>query len=130
MPRTLSTVLALLCFTAGSGAQSEDPLQSAMKHLERAEYAEAVKHFEKAIDAYALTERLDEARRVYMDMFVGNRAGASLLMRAMKSWVERHRGAPGNVPVQKFAEFDAWVQERDALAVATINLIHNSPDWK
>ena len=128
-----TTVVLLLLISPGaaqSGSTAHEALSAGIKHLERAEYADALKDFDRALDAYAAAERLEDARHEYMQLFVGNRNYANVLMKAMKTWVERHRTDAGGLTAAAFAEFDAWVQERDALAAATINLVHNSPDWK
>ena len=65
-----------------------------------------------------------------MQLFVANRNYANVLMKAMKTWVEKRRTDSGGLAPATFAAFDSWVKERDALAAATINLVHNSPDWK
>ena len=144
----LSTALALVLFGSSPGvaqppdlsaraapaiaaiAVINDPLLSGISHLQRAEYAEAVTDFERALDSYAEAKRLDAARQAYMEMFIGNRGHASVLMRAMRTWVQKHRADAAGLTTVEFAAFDSWVQERDALAAATLNLVHNSPDWK
>ncbi len=134
MRRLLSTSLALLILGATVAAQpappATDPLRSGVKRLDRAEYAEALQDFDTALDSYAATQRMEDVKRAYMDMFVGHRHHAGVLMKAMKTWIEKHRGDNAGLPPAVFAGFDAWVRERDALAAATINLVHNLPDWK
>ena len=142
MPRVLSAALALVLFTASSYAQSNgvpaspalpaghEFMSSALARLDRSEYAEAISAFDKALDSYATAQRLDEFRQTYMRMFVGNRFHANVLMKAMKAWVEKRRTEPAGLAPSTVAEFGVWVQERDALAAATVNLAHNSPDWK
>jgi hypothetical protein len=138
MSRVFSTVAVLVLLAASSAAQSpgspassaDDSMGIAMAHLDRSEYGEALSRFDKALDAYAAANRLDEIRQTYMRMFVGNRNHANVLMKAMTSWVAKRRAASGESLPSAPAEFDAWVQERAALAAATVNLAHNSPDWK
>ena len=134
MSRLLSTALALLVLTSPNAAQTDAPaneaLKAGIKRLESAEYADALKAFDKALDTYAGARRLEDAKRAYMQLFVGNRNHANVVMKAMKVWVETHRDDAAGLPAAAFAEFDAWVRERDALAEATVNLVHNSPDWK
>ena len=134
MRRLMSTALAVLLFAAGAAAQPRlpgpDALRSGVTRLERAEYTEALTDFEQALDAYAATQKLEEAKQAYMAMFVGRRQHANVLMKAMKVWVEKHRADSAGLPPAMFNGFDDWVQERDALAAATINLVHNLPDWK
>ena len=137
MPRVLSILAVLVSLAASSAAQSPalpaaghgDPMATAVGHLDRSEYADAQSQFDKALDAYAAANRFDDIRQTYMRMFVGNRNHADILMKAMKAWTARHRAGAGPVP-PAFLAFDAWVQERDGLAAATVNLAHNSPDWK
>jgi hypothetical protein len=47
----------------------------------------------------------------------------------MKTWAEKHRAQPAVDPAT-FEAFNAWILERDTLALAVGNLGHNSPDWK
>jgi len=135
MSRLIPTSAALLLLAVAVAAQApaaaaNDAMNSGVTRLERAEYAAALKDFDTALDAYAAEQRLDHAQHEYMRMFVGNRHHANALMKAMKAWVLKHRTGTAGLPRAAFAAFDAWVQERDALAIATVNLVHNSPDWK
>jgi len=150
MSRSLSTALALFLLFAGARAESgrlaasdlsqalpqapvsqaNDALKSGITRLERAEYSEAVKAFDGALDLYAGAQRLEDAKHAYMQLFVVNRNYANVLMKAMKTWVEKRRTDAGGMAPAALAAFDSWVKERDALAAATINLVHNSPDWK
>ena len=84
----------------------------------------------RRLDQYAGAQRLEDAKHAYMQLFVSNRNYANMLMKAMKTWVEKHRNDSGGLAPAAFRAFDGWVKERDALATATINLAHNSPDWK
>jgi hypothetical protein len=139
MSRVLSTAAALILL-AGSGfsrtlaapldSAAHDALKAGVTRLERAEYSAASAEFDRALDLFAGAQRLEDAQRAYMQLFVTNRSYANVLMKAMKSWVDKRRTDSGGVPPATFAAFDGWVQERDALAAATINLVHNSPDWK
>lgn len=139
MPRVLSAVIALvLMFAASSSAQSNGAasgrsdafMSSALAHLDRSEYTDAISAFDKMLDSSATVQGLEDVRRTYMRMFVGNRFHAGVMMKAMTAWVEKHRTAPAGLSASALAEFSAWVQERHALAAATVNLAHNSPDWK
>jgi hypothetical protein len=134
MYRWMSTALALFLLATPASAQpdvsAEDALKIGIERLQRAEHVEALGYFDKALDSYAGAQRLDAARGAYMDLFVSNRTYANALMKAFKTWVEKHRTDAAGLDPSVFAAFDAWVHERDALAAATINLVHNSPDWK
>ena len=81
-------------------------------------------------EAYLGLNRLDEAKQAYMHLFVHDRAASTMLMKAMRTWIENRRAQPGAVDPAAVAAFDAWVRERDMLASSVGNLGHNSPDWK
>jgi len=81
-------------------------------------------------EAYLGLNRLEETKQSYMHLFVHDRTASNVLMKAMKTWVERRRSQPAGVDAATFKAFESWVQERDALAASVVNLGHNSPDWK
>jgi len=81
-------------------------------------------------EAYLGLNRLDAAKQSYMHLFVHDRAASNVLMKAMKAWVEKRRAQPAGVEPSAIDAFDAWVRERDTLALSVGNLGHNSPDWK
>jgi hypothetical protein len=114
--------------------EPKDPEQA------RKEYEAALKDFEMAptsseavahrAEAYLGLNRLINAKQAYMHLFVHDRTASSVLMKAMKTWVEKHRARPAGIEPAAIDAFDAWVRERDTLASAVVNLGHNSPDWK
>lgn len=81
-------------------------------------------------EAYLGLNRLTDAKQAYMHLFVHDRMASHVLMKAMKTWVERHRAQPASMEPAAIDAFDAWVRERDTLASSVVNLGHNSPDWK
>ena len=81
-------------------------------------------------EAYLGLNRLDAAKQSYMHLFVHDRGASNVLMKAMKTWVATRRAQPGGVEPAALDAFDAWVRERDTLALSVGNLGHNSPDWK
>jgi hypothetical protein len=91
-------------------ATTTDALNSGLKHLEK--------------------NSLADVKKAYMHLFVHDRTASGLLMKAMKSWVEKRRAQPSGTDAASIDAFDAWVRERDALAASVVNLGHNSPDWK
>jgi hypothetical protein len=135
MPRVI-LIAVILLFVASLGlAQSpdlavDDPLAVALERLGRGEYTEALVDLDKGLDTYASGQRIEDVKRVYMRLFVNNRTYSNVLMNAMKKWVEKHRTDTAGLEPHVFTSFRSWVEERDALAAATINLAHNSPDWK
>jgi tetratricopeptide (TPR) repeat protein len=107
-------------------------------------YEQALDSYEKALklapnfgdaieyraEAYLALNRLADAKHSYIHLFVHDRANANVLMTAMKAWVAARRKAASGIDPSALAAFEAWVSERDTLASATVNLGHNSPDWK
>jgi tetratricopeptide (TPR) repeat protein len=108
------------------------------------DYARALESYERALalapasseaieyraEAYLGLNRLEDAKRAYMHLFVHDRTASHVLMKAMKAWGEQHRAKPAGVDPAAADAFNAWVLERDALASSVGNLGHNSPDWK
>jgi hypothetical protein len=80
--------------------------------------------------AYLASNRLDEAKRAYLLLFATDRYSASVLMNAMRAWVEKRRSHSEDVDAAKLKAFDQWIRERADLAAKTINMSHNAPDWK
>lgn len=85
---------------------------------------------ENRAEAYLGLNRLTDAKQAYMHLFVHDRTASNVLMKAMKTWVERHRVQPAGIEPAAINAFEAWVRERDTLASSVVNLGHNSPDWK
>lgn len=125
-------------------AAAAEALNSGRKRLARKEYEAALKDFEFAAEAMPMSSqvihyraeaylglnRLDAAKQSYMHLFVHDRTASNVLMRAMKAWVDTRRAKPAGVAPAVIDAFDAWVRERDTLAMSVGNLGHNSPDWK
>lgn len=118
-------------------------IQKAQKQA-RGDYEKAVADFKKAISlvphmyrayngmgyAYLGLNRLDEAKQAYLLLFATDRANATVLMKAMKAWVEKRRADPAGVDPSTLTLFETWVNERADLAAKTVNMAHNAPDWK
>jgi tetratricopeptide (TPR) repeat protein len=90
-------------------------------------FSEAIEY---RAEAYLGLNRLDDAKRAYMQLFVNDRATSNVLMKAMKAWVVKRRAEPAGLDAVTLGAFEAWVHERDTLAASVLNLGHNSPDWK
>ena len=153
MSHRLATAVLGLILAGSGGVLAEDKtpygaateaLNSGLKRLEKQEYEAALKDFDAALtlaptlsdairhrgEAYLGLNRIGDAKQAYMHLFVHDRTASSVLMKAMKSWVEKRRAQPAGTDAASLDAFDAWVRERDALAAAVVNLGHNSPDWK
>jgi tetratricopeptide (TPR) repeat protein len=66
--------------------------------------------------AYLATDRLDEVKSAYMDLFYHNRPLADQLMVSMQAWLTRHRTAADGVRPADIDAFDKWLTERDGIA--------------
>jgi tetratricopeptide (TPR) repeat protein len=79
-------------------------------------YAEAVEY---RAEAYLALNRVDDARKAYLDLFAAERSQADALMVAMKNWIAARRATPAGVDAAVIDGFDKWVVERDAMAKQT-----------
>lgn len=136
--------LAMNAGTRSPEVAGADALQRGLTRLAQKEFEAALKDFEIAAksmpessqvihyraEAYLGLNRLDAAKASYMHLFVHDRTASHVLMKAMKAWVDARRASPAGVAPATIDAFDAWVRERDTLAMSVGNLGHNSPDWK
>lgn len=90
-------------------------------------YTEAIEY---RAEAYLGLNRIEDAKRAYMQLFVADRTTSNVLMKVMKAWIVKRKAAPAGIDASALAAFETWVQERDTLAASVGNLGHNSPDWK
>jgi tetratricopeptide (TPR) repeat protein len=79
-------------------------------------YAEAVEY---RAEAYLALNRVDEARKAYLDLFAAERWQADALMLVMKRWIAERRANPAGVDAAVIDGFEKWVVERDAMAKQT-----------
>jgi tetratricopeptide (TPR) repeat protein len=99
-------------------------------HLHLGAYREAVDDYNHALalkpdlleavehrgEAFLGTDRLDDAKATYMDLFFHARPLADQLMGAMQAWLQAHRVAANGVRASDIEAFDKWLQERDGIA--------------
>jgi tetratricopeptide (TPR) repeat protein len=79
-------------------------------------YPEAVEY---RGEAYLALNRVDQARKAYLDLFAADRKQADALMAAMKTWVTSRRADPSGVDPAVIDAFEKWVVERDAMSKQT-----------
>jgi tetratricopeptide (TPR) repeat protein len=79
-------------------------------------YAEAIEY---RAEAYLGLNRIDDARKAYLDLFAADRKQADLLMAAMKTWVVARKADAAGVDPAAVSAFETWVVERDAVAKQT-----------
>ena len=69
--------------------------------------------------AFLGTDRLEDAKASYMDLFYHSRPLADQLMTSMHAWVASHRTAANGMRAAEIDSFDKWIQERDGIAATT-----------
>jgi len=82
-------------------------------------------------EAYIRLNRLDDAKRAYLDLYAGNRALSEQLLTAMRAWIATQRAGTSDNPAA-LDEFEKWVQERSAIAAQTAALTREgtAASWK
>jgi tetratricopeptide (TPR) repeat protein len=99
-------------------------------------YEEALAAYDKALtlkpgypdaleyrgEAYLGLNRIPDAQQAYLDLYAGNRALASKLLTAMKSWVAAQRANPSSTTTASLDDLDKWIQERAQIAGQTAAL--------
>ena len=83
------------------------------------EYLEAIEY---RGHAYLGLNRLDDAKRAYLDLFASNRTLASKLLVAMQSWISSHRNDAQGMDGATIEDFAKWVGERGNIASSTAGL--------
>jgi tetratricopeptide (TPR) repeat protein len=76
-------------------------------------YSEAVEY---RAEAYLAMNRIDEAKKAYLDLFAADRKQADLLMVVMKEWVAKRQADAAGVDAGVVADFSKWVAERGDMA--------------
>jgi tetratricopeptide (TPR) repeat protein len=66
--------------------------------------------------AFLATDRLEDVKSAYMDLFYHNRPLADQLMVSMQAWLTRHRSAAEGVRPADIDAFDKWLTERNGIA--------------
>jgi len=75
-------------------------------------------------EAYLATDRLENTKSAYMDLFNHARPLADRLMVSMQNWLTMHRTDAKGMRVADVDAFDKWLQERDGIAKQTASLPH------
>ncbi len=75
-------------------------------------------------EAYLATDRLENTKAAYMDLFNHVRPLADRLMMSMQNWLTMHRTDAGGMRAADVDAFDKWLQEREGIAKQTASLPH------
>ena len=76
-------------------------------------YSEAVEY---RAEAYLSLNRIDDAKKAYLDLFAADRKQADILMGVMKDWVAKRQADAAGVDPAAVADFSKWVAERGDMA--------------
>jgi tetratricopeptide (TPR) repeat protein len=99
----------------------EQALQMYDKAIEMAPglYTEAIEY---RAEAYLGLNRIEDAKKAYLDLFGADRKQADLLLREMKNWVAKRQAEPAGVDPAALLEFDKWIGERAGIAQVTAHM--------
>ena len=83
-------------------------------------------------EAYLALNRIDDAKKAYLDLFAKDRKQADDLMKAMTAWVAKHQTQPAGVEPGVVSDLDGWIKERAKLATLTADMgLHsNRSVWR
>lgn len=76
-------------------------------------YSEAVEY---RAEAYLSLNRIDDAKKAYMDLFAADRKQADILMGVMKDWIAKRQADAAGVDPASVEAFSKWVAERADIA--------------
>jgi len=88
------------------------------------DYAEAIEY---RGEAYLWMNRLEDAKKAYMDLFKDQRQMAGELMTAMEQWVKARRTDGAGVSAADIDNFAKWIGERGTIAQQTASLATDVP---
>jgi tetratricopeptide (TPR) repeat protein len=88
------------------------------------DYAEAIEY---RGEAYLWMNRLEEAKKAYMELFKDQRQMANELMAAMEQWVKARSTDAAGVAAADIESFSKWVSERGTIAQQTASLATDAP---
>ena len=97
---------------------------SALEYYDRAlqmapGFPEAVEY---RAEAYLALNRVDDAKKAYLELLASDRKQADVLMGAMKSWVEKRKADAAGVDPATLSAFEAWLGERNETAKLTASM--------
>jgi tetratricopeptide (TPR) repeat protein len=105
-------------------------------HLRLGAYAESIDDYNHTLalkpdlyeatlhrgEAYLATDRLENTKGAYMDLFNHARPLADRLMVSMQNWLTMHRADSNGMRAADVDAFDKWLQEQGGIAKQTASL--------
>jgi len=88
------------------------------------DYAEAIEY---RGEAYVWMNRMEDAKKAYMDLYRDSREMANQLMGVMQQWVTERRANASGVAAGDIDAFAKWVSERETIAQQTASLATDGP---
>jgi tetratricopeptide (TPR) repeat protein len=82
-------------------------------------YTEAIEY---RAEAYLGLNRIEDAKKSYLDLFGSDRRQADLLLQEMKNWVAKRQADPAGVDPAALAAFDKWIAERAGISLVTAHM--------
>ena len=100
------------------------------------DFTKALQYYDKALElapgfpeateyrgeAYLALNRVDDAKKAYLELLASDRNQAALLMTAMKGWVEKRRTDAAGVDPSTVSALEAWILERSEAAKLTASM--------
>jgi tetratricopeptide (TPR) repeat protein len=82
-------------------------------------YTEAMEY---RAEAYLGLNRIEDAKKAYLDLFGADRKQADMLLREMRVWVAKRQAEPAGLDPAALAAFAKWIDERAAIAQVTAGM--------
>src|SRR3954453_2269771 len=108
------------------------------------DYVKALEMYDKALtlkpgfpdaieyrgEAYLGLNRIDDAKKAYLEVLAADRKQADTLMAAMKAWIQDHKTTPAGVDGATIDGLEKWIGERSEIAQATVAMgLSHGPSW-
>ena len=81
-------------------------------------------------EAYLGLNRVDDARKTYMELFAGDRPRADALLIAMKGFVASRRAAAAGLDAAQLEAFAKWVDQREVIHSQTAALTSQTSSFR
>lgn len=108
------------------------------------DYVKALEMYDKALtlqpgfpdaieyrgEAYLGLNRVDDAKKAYLEVLAADRKQADTLMSAMKTWIQDHKTTPAGVDPATIDGLEKWIGERAEIAKDTAPMgLSHGPTW-